>query len=137
MPIRAVYVGYLVFKEAVHRLTGIDREASLAATGFTAGVLATAVLTIASPILRALRPPRPRRPSLATCIMGASTVRYGARSIAGDQPGATPFGDAIIVSALATPAFRLVALPVQIVRAALTGVARAWRYVTLPQLKTP
>ena len=132
MPIGATYIAYRLFKEALHRVTGIDREASFATTVFAAGVLATPFLAAAASMLRALRPPRLRHPSAANSMMGVSLVRYAARSIGGEPLREAPFADVLIASSLLAPAFQVILLPVHMVRAVVAGVARAWRYTTRP-----
>src|SRR5436305_603555 len=55
MLLRAPYIAYRLLNEALHRITGIDREASVATTVFTAGVLGGALLPLAAPIFRVFR----------------------------------------------------------------------------------
>ena len=124
---RAVCLAYCFFREALHRVAGIDRRASLATTVFTTAVLTGALLEVAAPVFRVLRPRRPQRPSAVNCMAGVVGVRYAARRIGGEQVRETAFGDAIIVSCLLAPAFKLTMLPVHMAQAAIAALARAWR----------
>lgn len=130
MPIRAAYIAYRFLKEALHRLVGVDREASVLTTAFTITVLATALRPVAAPLFRAARPKPPPLPSFASGAMGVAAARHLTSSIGGEPLRNTPYANVIIATGLVAPAFRLVALPVHLVQAAFAGVVRGWRYVT-------
>ena len=130
MSIRATYIAYRLLKEALHRLVGVNREASVLTTMFVVSVLAGACRPVAAPLLKLLRPRRPPPPSFAGSVMAVGVVRQLTDRIGGEPLRTTPYANAIIATGLVAPAFRLVALPVQIVQAAFAGVVRAWRYAT-------
>jgi hypothetical protein len=127
--LRAIYVGYCFFREALHRVTGIDREASLLTTVFTAGVLANALVGLAAPLTRVFRSGRPRSPSLAEAAAGMGVGRFAIRSVAGEELRETPVGDAIIASWILAGTFKLITEPLKAVTASLRS---AWRYVADP-----
>ena len=129
---RTVYMAYCFLREALHRFTGTEREASPATTLFMTAIVAGAVAEVTAPIFRVLRPRRPKPPSLVDCLTGVSVVRFAARSVAGEHLQ-IPFADAIIVSALLAPALTLITFPVRIARAFMASLARAWRSLALQQ----
>jgi hypothetical protein len=130
MPIRVFYIAYRFLKEALHRVVGLDREASVITTGFTVGVLVAACQPLVAPLMRPLRA-RPSPPSVATSFMGLAVVRHLARGIGGEQLQSTPYAAAIIAGAMMRPAFQIALIPVHLAQAVLAGLARAWRYVTV------
>src|SRR4051794_1017461 len=134
MAVRTIYIAYRLLKEALHRLTGLDREASFLTTGFVFGVLAVATAPITAPLFRVFRlfRRRPPMPSLGTSAMAGAVVRHAVRGIGGDALRTTPFAGAIIATGLLAPSEELIALPVRLIRAAFAGIARAWRYILGP-----
>lgn len=131
MPTRIFYIAYRFLKEALHRVVGLDREASVITTGFTLGVLGAACRPLVEPLVRPLRRGRPSLPSFAASCMGLAVVRHLARGIGGEQLQSTPYAGAIITAAMVRPAFQIALLPVRVIQAAVAGAARAWRYVTV------
>ena len=126
---RIVYLSYLFVKEALHRIVGMDREAS----PFTVAVLVGSVLSLIVPVFRLFRPRRPPSPSLFSGMTGIALVRHAARRIGGPDIHETPFADAILVSSLLAPAIALITLPLHLVQAALNGVATVWRRYAPPR----
>jgi len=111
-PVGDAYIAWRLFKEVLHRTTGLPRDASLLATLFTVGVLANAFRRLASPVLRVFRP---KRPSLADALIAGAVLREVPGSIAGERARGTPFAGAMILFGLAAggrrpevvkPAFR-------------------------------
>src|SRR5437763_12684007 len=76
VPMRTVYMAYCFLREALHRFTGMEREASPATTLFMTAIVAGAVAEVTAPIFRVLRPRRPKPPSLVDCLTGVSVVRF-------------------------------------------------------------
>jgi hypothetical protein len=130
MPLRATYIAYRLLKEALHRLAGMDREATVAATALTAGIVAGASGPIVAPVTRAMRR-RPTLPSPLALGMALAVLRHVCRGIGGEALRETPYAGAIIASAMVSPAKQIVMLPVQAARLALSQVAAAWRYLTV------
>jgi hypothetical protein len=131
MPIiRATYIAYRCFKELLHRLTGMDREARVAETLFTAGLVAGAAGPVVAPVTRALRR-RPSLPSPASRGMGFAVLRHAAHGIGGEPLRETPYAGAIIALAMARPAFQIIELPFRVVRVAFAQIHTAWRYLTV------
>ena len=131
MPTRVFYIAYRFLKEALHRVVGLDREASVITTGFTVGMLGVACQPLVAPLVRSLRRARPSPPSFATICMGSAVVRHLARGVGGEQLQSTPYAGAIITASMVRPALQIALIPVHIIQAALVGLARAWRYLTV------
>jgi hypothetical protein len=130
MPIiRLAYIAYRFLKEALHRVAGMDREASVATTVFTLGMVAAACEPFVEPGRRRLRKPSP--PSRASGAIGLVLVRHMARRIGGDALKDTPYAAAIISLAMVRPAWQLMLLPVRAAEAAMAQLRRFWRYVTV------
>jgi hypothetical protein len=127
---RTAYIAYCFFREALHRLIGTRRDASLATTLFTTGLLGVAVAEVTSPIFRAARPGRPKPPSAVNFGAGLVGARLAAQRIGGEQLRNSPFADAIILTGLIAPAVVLIKLPARLARIFLTSFARVWRYAT-------
>lgn len=129
MLLRAPYIAYRLLNEALHRITGIDREASVATTVFTAGVLGGALLPLAAPIFRVFRVRPHGLPSPAGAATGLGVARSAVRGVAGEPLHETPLGDVIIVACMAAGAFVFITAPVT---AAIAAISSAWRYLTRP-----
>jgi hypothetical protein len=130
MLIQIPYIAYRFLKEALHRLVGIDRDASVPTTVFTLGVLGVAAAPVVAPVASALRR-RPALPTFPTTVMALFTVRHLAREIGGEPLRSTPYSGAIITAAMFRPAIAILMLPVRLAEAALAAMGRVWRYVTV------
>ncbi len=120
---RATYLAYCLLRELNHRLTGVSRQASPVTTFFVTGVL----LSAASPVLRPFRRMRPQRPSLLAAGTLVAVGRHLTSVVGGEPLRDTPHANSLIALGFVAPALELIALPVELGRAAGAGAARAWR----------
>jgi hypothetical protein len=132
MLLRATFLAYGLFKEALHRLVGMDRNASPATTVFVSGMIAGTLASLATPLVRRLRQPLPM-PSLGSGLLAFGAARNAAVAVGGEPLRDTPYANAIIVTGFVSPAARIAALPIQMVTAAFVGMRSAWRYLTRPR----
>jgi hypothetical protein len=121
-----------LWKELIHRLTGLSREASLPATMLAALILARALHRHpASPTRHLAKVVRPRRPSLSAPVMTGAVLRHTLRSVAGEHVNDTPYAGTMIGLGLTVPALSavaaLAALPVYFALAVLRAFSRALR----------
>lgn len=121
------YIATRLFKEALHRITGIPRDASFLTTLFTIGVLANALGRVAA---RALRVFRPRRPSLASTMMAGAVLREIPGSAVGVRARVRPLDGTLIAISLvapAAPSVRRIVVPVLRLPAVLAAFFRGYR----------
>jgi hypothetical protein len=126
---RAIYIAYLVLKETLHRLVGLERDASVARTIFTLGFVLDALSPLSAPIRRALRPRRPPRPSAAGGLFAYGTGAHVVQSIGGEPLRGQPIAGVFIGAAVFAGLARFSRVPVRLARAAADAVLQAWRRV--------
>ena len=127
---RLILIAYGLLREFNHRLTGVRRDASPAATLLTTAIVATTVQSLLAPLLRPFTR-GPVRPSAFAAGTGFATGRYLTSVVGGEPLRDTPGANALIALGFVSPVVEIVKLPANLARAAFAGLSRAWRYLTL------
>jgi hypothetical protein len=125
-PIADAYLLWRLFKETVHRVTGVPRDASFITTMFALGVLAGALRKVAAPLLKLARP---TAPSFASTVMAGAVVREIPGGIGGVHTRGRPFAGTMIAISLVAQVLqvlRVITAPALRIPAALMAFVRRY-----------
>ena len=126
-PIADAYLLWRAFKQALRGITGVPTDASFLTTMFAIGILASALRSIAAPLLRPLF--RPWKPSFADTAMAGAVVGGIPGSIGGVHTRGKRFAGTMIAVSLLAPmlqVLRLITAPALRAPAALAAFVKRY-----------